>query len=81
MIPLETLPFNEQRYDETVQILDYYEKTLEDLHRQADTELGNDDHFHIGKYFSQKGKIATGLNETKVMIQYTIFVFLFRLLL
>ena len=47
-----TLPFNivmknEQKYSETIEILDSYEKSLEDCTAIAGVDL-NDKHFHIG---------------------------------
>ena len=47
VIPLPVLHFNEQKYDEVVQIMDYYEDFLDKCYTAADLDIGTKK-VHIG---------------------------------
>ena len=50
VLPLETSALNESKYEDVVQILQYYEDTLKKLHTAASVELTDEDVYHIGNY-------------------------------
>ena len=50
-MPLETSDLNESKYEDVVQILQYYEETLKKLHTAAAVELTDEDVYHIGLYY------------------------------
>ncbi|CAC5417451.1 unnamed protein product [Mytilus coruscus] len=48
VIPLETKPLNEQKYEDVVKILEHYENVIDELHQKANVDLKDEDCFHIG---------------------------------
>ncbi|CAC5360273.1 unnamed protein product [Mytilus coruscus] len=48
VIPLETKPLNEQKYEDVVKILEHYENVIDELHQKANADLKDEDCFHIG---------------------------------
>ncbi|CAC5424882.1 unnamed protein product [Mytilus coruscus] len=47
VIPLETKPLNEQKYEDVVKILEHYENVIDELHQKANADLKDEDCFHI----------------------------------
>ena len=71
VIPLPVLHFNEQKYDEVVQIMDYYEDFLDKCYTAADLDVGTKK-VHIGgdqltrdRFSGAKRLRAGGLNSSE----------------
>ncbi|XP_071153480.1 uncharacterized protein [Mytilus edulis] len=48
VFPLPVLHLNEQKYDDVVQIMDYYENFLSDTYEKAGLDFNNNTHVHCG---------------------------------